>query len=136
MNRVAIAFNTCDRVELTNSSIEPLLQSGKFDLHWCDGSKTEEGQTQLDSYYRNNSFHFYKGIHGGSGPAIVFALTKMLDNFREYEIVGLVENDVLLDQNFFDDMMALFERGKQDGLEVGAVSARCYEDRILFQRDG
>ena len=32
--------------------------------------------------------------------------------------------------------MELFQRGKQDGFNVGAVSARCYEDRILFQRDG
>ena len=32
MNRIAIAFSTCDRTELTKRSIEPLLQPDKFDL--------------------------------------------------------------------------------------------------------
>jgi 2-deoxy-D-gluconate 3-dehydrogenase len=54
----------------------------------------------------------------------------------KYTHIGLVENDVLLDKDWFDQTMALFEQGKAAGLEVGAVSARCYEDRILIQRDG
>lgn len=152
MNRVAIAFNTCDRVELTKRSIEPLLQPDKFDLHWCDGSKTGQGM-MLPTVYKTHhgkriAQHF--NICGGSGPAIVYVLTKLLKDtiFRDdnpkwmakthyrHDYIGLVENDVLLEPNWFDDMMSLFERGKQDGLEVGAVSARCYEDRILFQKDG
>src|ERR1700677_940218 len=131
MNRVAIAFSTCDRPELTKRSIEPLLQPRKFDLHWIDGSKTKEGQ-QLPGQYHFRQFH--PQILGGSGPAIVYALSTLL-NLR-YEYIGLVENDVLLKDGWFEDMMALFERGKEDGLEVGAVSARAYEDRILIQRDG
>ena len=43
--RPPIAFNTwrSNRGSLTKRSIEPLLQPDKFDLHWCDGSKTGEG---------------------------------------------------------------------------------------------
>lgn len=146
MNRVAIAFSTKDRVELTKRSIEPLLQPDKFDLWWVDGSKTDEGK-KLHGFYANDKA--IKGkAYGGSGPAIVYALTRLLQSGSrkditlnvgavwDYDYIGLVENDVLLHDGWFDDMMALFERGKQDGFEVGAVSARCYEDRILIQRDG
>lgn len=131
MNRIAIAFSTCDRPELTKRSIEPLLQPRKFDLHLVDGSKTKEGQ-QLPGQYNFRQFH--PQIMGGSGPAIVYALSTLLK--LRYEYIGLVENDVLLKDGWFEAMMALFERGKEDGLEVGAVSARAYEDRILIQRDG
>ncbi len=156
MNRVAIAFNTCDRTELTKRSIEPLLQPGKFDLWWIDGSKTEEGQNfpsqtgiRLQEEGRPHGCAIvHSGIRGGSGPAIVYALTMLLKEMEafpndsdkkfgkpllKYDYIGLVENDVLLQPNWFDDMMALFSHPT---LEVGAVSARCYEDRILFQRDG
>ena len=153
MNRVAIAFNTCDRTELTKRSIEPLLQPDKFDLHWFDGSKTEEGKDFVDRRWKGVGMPYpHKNIYGGSGPAIVCALTKMLEArcskptddperpnarwFHDYTHIGLVENDVLLDSDWFEPTMALFERGRADGLEVGAVSARAYEDRILIQRDG
>lgn len=149
MNRVAIAFNTCDRTELTKRSIAPLVQPGKFDLFCCDGSRTEEGKKFAERWYdRQVKFEVRRDIRGGSGPAIVYALTGILSQQAsgtgigitcepQYKYLGLVENDVLLDQNFFGDMMGLFDNGgRNDGLEVGAVSARCYEDRILFQRDG
>lgn len=146
MNRVAIAFSTCDRTELTRRSIEPLLQPDKFDLHWVDGSVTDEGKTFWIQKGPHNKVSgkvtFHPSIYGGSGPAIVYALTVLLNwhtPYHErdaYDYIGLVENDVLLDKDFFGPMMHLFERGKDDGLEVGAVSARCYEDRILIQRAG
>jgi hypothetical protein len=148
MNRVAIAFSTCDRVELSRQSIEPLLQPDKFDLFWIDGSKTEAGK-KLGYEYGCDDEHgldFHTGITGGSGAAIVYALTTMLSYHvltpanepaqRYYDYVGLVENDVVLDKDWFYRTMALFYRGTEYGLEVGAVSARCYEDRILCQRDG
>jgi hypothetical protein len=135
MNRVAIALNTCDRTELTKRSIEPLLQPDKFDLHWVDGSKTEAGQSFIGRHHpEHRACKRHWQIRGGSGPAIVYALTTMLQS--GYEFCGLVENDVLLDKDWFAPTMELFEIGVQDGIEVGAVSARAYEDRILIQRDG
>ena len=98
MNRVAISFNTCDRIELTKRSIEPLLQPDKFDLHWFDGSKSDDGKN-LWVQYRNEVL-MHPGVRGGSGPAIVCALTMLLaDN---YDYIGLVENDVLLDADWFN----------------------------------
>lgn len=151
MHRIGIAFTSKDRVHAAKLAIEPLLLPNKFDLHWIDGSNTEEGKAFVEERWKSVGMPFpHKGIRGGSGPAIVYALTTMLGArmnkdvsdktgsrwWLDYTHIGLVEQDVLLGPNWFDDMMALFERGKQDGLEVGAVSARCYEDRILVQKDG
>ena len=133
MNHVAIAFSTKDRVELTKRTLEPLLQPGRFDLHWVDGSQTAEGcKLQQDSWPAT----IHAGVIGGSCRAIVYALTTLLKDLPKYTHVGLCENDVLLDKDWFEPTMELFERGARDGLKVGAVSARCYEDRVLLQRDG
>ena len=129
---IAIAYSTKDRIDKTRQTIGPLLQPDKFDLWWIDGSETEEGRALPVEY---KPAKIQGNIVGGSCRAIVFALTRMLEDPR-YDFVGLCENDVQLDPDWFEPTMALFEQGRQDGLEVGAVSARCYEDRILVQRDG
>lgn len=133
MNKVAIAFSTKDRVELSQQAVVPLLRPDLFDLFWVDGSNTLAGQELNEGYSHGMSVR--GGVRGGADAAIVYSLTEMLKN-PQFEYVGLVENDVLLHSDWFGPTMALFERGKAEGLEVGAVSARCYEDRILFQRDG
>lgn len=133
MRNTAIAFSTKDRVELSKQS-HPVLVAPDFKLFWADGSQTVAGQNffaRLD----DTAFASYEDVQGGADAAIVHNLTKMLQ-YKEFDYVGIVENDVLLDKDWFEPTMALFERGRKDGLCVGAVSARCYEDRILFQRDG
>ena len=132
MTRVAIAFSSKDRVELTRRTIEPLLQPDKFTLLWCDGSNMPEGQDFFTNHAFGNAMK--REVRGGSCRYIVYALTTLLALGVDY--VGLCENDVLLDPDWFEPTMALFEQGKADGLEVGAVSARNYEDRVLIQRDG
>lgn len=133
MNKTAIAFLTKDRVELSRQSVEPLLQPDKFDLFWIDGSASEKGR-ELPLNYANVDIN--SNVRGGAGAAIVFALSQMLASSKEYTHVGLIENDVLCDPDWFDRTFGLFQRGLEDGLQVGAVTARCYEDRVLFQRDG
>lgn len=141
MNKTAIAYFTKDRVELSKRAIEPLLQPDKFDLWVFDGSDTPVGeQFVLDSMASDHFCRF--NVRGGPDAAVVYALTTMLDysDVHEpkwnYDYVGLVENDVLLDPGWFGPVRALFDRGRAEGLEVGAVSARAYEDRVLIQRDG
>lgn len=131
MKNVGVAFSTKDRTELSRQTIVPLLQPDKFDLWWIDGSATLEGQELPEEY--NHGMHVVSGIRGGADCAIVYALTEMLK--AGYEFIGLVENDVLLASDWFEKTMALFEQGESDGLGVGAVSARAYDDRILIQRD-
>lgn len=134
MNKVAIAFSTKDRVELSKQTIEPLLRCD-FDLFLVDGSTTKEGEDFLHSN-GVSYFQTFANVRGGADAAIVFSLTTMLNHSNNYNFVGLCENDVLLSKGWFPPTFALFERGAAEGLEVGAVSARCFEDRILCQRDG
>lgn len=137
MNKTAIAFLTKDRVELSRQSIEPLLATKDIDVFWIDGSVTDEGRFCPFEVYAHtpmNHRKVYGNVTGGAGAAIVFALTKMLEG--PYDHVGLVENDVLLDPDWFGDTMALFSTATAVGLGCGAVSARNYQDRVLFQREG
>ncbi len=128
MNKVGIAFSSKDRVELSERTIRPLL-SDKFDLYWMDGSATREGKRFFRAYEKV-PYERREELTGGSCRYIAYALTKLLA--LGYDYIGLVENDCLLDDDWFEPTMELFEKD----LPVGAVSARCYEDRILIQRDG
>ena len=141
--KLALALLTKDKPELTKRSIEPLLQPDKFKLWWVDGSREPECHALVTNYPNTNAMNC-REIYGGPDAAIVYALTTMLAVERDslhcddgyYTHIGIVEQDVLLHPDWFGPTMALFERGQADGLEVGAVSARAYEDRILVQRDG
>lgn len=138
MTKIAIFYSTKDRTELTRRTVEPLLadaRAGKYDLFWLDGSDTEEGKSLARDlgYPTANVIH---DVRGGADAAIVYALRHGLNHEANYDYIGLVENDVLLDPNWFGPTFALFKRGAAEGLAVGAVSARCYQDRILCQRDG
>ena len=132
MNKTAIGYLTKDRVELSRRTIEPLLQPDKFDLHWFDGSNTMDGIAFPNRY--PDEIQCISNVRGGPDAAVAYVLTTLLK--LGYSYIGFCENDVLLDPSWFERTMALFDRGRVDGLEVGAVSARAYEDRILCQRDG
>ena len=131
MKKIGIAFSSKDRPELTEKSLPPLL-AADVDVWWYDGSVTEEGK----KYFNMPSWGMSgkQTLTGGSCRYIVKALTDLLA--AGYDYIGLVENDVRLHDNWFLPTMELFEIGHKEGLEVGAVSARCYEDRVLIQRDG
>lgn len=130
--KLAMAITTKDRVHCARQAIEPLLQPDKFSLYIMDGSAEKANEDFALTYPQ--TVKVCTGIRGGPDAAIVHSLTWLLDEGADY--IGLVEQDVLLHQDWFGPTLALFERGRADGLEVGAVSARCYEDRILVQRDG
>lgn len=138
--KVAIAFLTKDRTELTKRTIEPLLQPDKFDLWWIDGSVTDAGK-YLHSEYAGVHKIIY-GVRGGPDAAVAYSLSTLLDHKsssidgNQYTHLGIVENDVFLHPDWFTPTFQLFARGESEGLKVGAVSTRAYEDRVLFQRDG
>lgn len=133
--KTAIAYLTKDRVELTKQTF-PILRDGQHALFWVDGSNFGgEGQIFFDANHTAATESF-SDIRGGADAAIVFALSRMLNHSAEYTHVGLCENDVLLDPDWFARTIHLFELGAEDGLVVGAASARAYDDRILIQRSG
>lgn len=134
--KVAIAFLTKDRVDLTKQSAPALTYHHRpFDLFWVDGSSSDEGLAYFKEH-PHRAYRHFDDVRGGADAAIVFALTQMLDHQDNYTHVGLCENDVLLAPDWFERTMALFGKGAEDGLDVGAVSARAYDDRLLIQRDG
>jgi hypothetical protein len=133
--RLALAFGTRDRVELSRQSLLPLIHPD-VDLWVVDGSKTEVGREFAeDIALCREGAHVHTNIHGGADAWIAYALSTLLKE-TESPYVGLCENDVLLHRDWLAPTLQLFSRGRAEGLEVGAVSARCYEDRILCQRDG
>ena len=137
MSKVAVCFSTKDRVELSKQSLIPLLDgahAGQFDLFINDGSDTKEGEEFADHAGYPTAFVTHN-VRGGADSAIVYALSLMLNHAKRYAFCCLVENDVLLSGDWFDRCIQLFDLGARDGLAVGAVSARSYEDRILIQRD-
>jgi hypothetical protein len=137
-HRVALAFLTKDRCELSERSIRSLLHL-PIDLFWIDGSTTEEGKAFpfkiANEPGQEARIFVHPDVRGGPDAAVAYALTVMLKG-EDYTHVGLCENDVLLHPDWFTPTIRLFDRGASDGLVIGAVSARCYADRILFQRDG
>jgi len=132
--KLALAYSTKDRIELTIKSFERAIV-GNIDRYWNDASNTPEGLELFDSIAANRLFKQRTRVTGGADAAIVFALSQMLSHV-EYTHVGLLENDVLLDVDWLEPTMALFDKGAKDGLVVGAASARSYVDRVLVQRDG
>jgi hypothetical protein len=131
--KLGLALLTKDKPDLTRRSIEPLLQPDKFSLWIMDGSSEKANEDFALSYPQ--TVKVCAGVRGGPDAAIVHSLTWLLDE-GGYDYIGLCEQDVLLHPDWFGPTLALFDRGQADGLEVGAVSARCYEDRVLIQRDG
>jgi len=143
--RTAIAFFTKDRVDLTRRSMKPLLRSGQYDVFWLDGSDSEAGRKLVEEGLSKAKVPLASmrlNVKGGPDAAVAYALTLLLGEWHggkqsmNYDYIGLVENDVLLNEDWFPQTMDLFETGRREGLTVGAVSARAYEDRVLFQRDG
>lgn len=132
--KLALAYSTKDRVELTRRT-HPRVIGAKYDLFWCDGSKDESALDFFRSAPTVGNVKRFDGVRGGADAAIVFALSEMLKH-PGYTHVGLLENDVLLPENWYQQVKDLFDAGEREGLAVGAVSCRTYEDRILIQRDG
>ena len=131
--KLAIGFSSKDQVELTDQTLNRLCETpAEFDIYWGDGSLTDEG-LKFFADHRDCAFHSDRVI-GGADASIAWKLSEMLKH--PYTHVGLLENDVLLLPDWFDDTIALFDKGKVVGLEVGAVSPRSYVDRVLIQRDG
>ena len=135
--KLAISLLTCGRMDLTEQTIKPLIAAAreqKLHLFVVDGS-TKQPDIERLWYLAYPTATIANNVRGGAGAAIVYALTEMLDHVENYTHVGLLENDVLLGDGWLA-ALGLFDRAVDYQLPVGAVSPRCYEDRVLIQRDG
>jgi hypothetical protein len=134
--KIGFAFSTKDRVDFTRRSLAGIDACGGFDLVWVDGSDTPEGKALPESAKPRNCriVEVHHNVKGGPDAAICFGLRRLLQ--RGYDYCGLIENDIGFKPGWFPKLMELFEFGKQDGLEVGAVTARSVESRVLVHRPG
>ena len=131
MKKVAFCLTTKDRVHLTRQTLPPILAEAEhFDVFWVDGSVSEEGALFAKAGAPGIA-GVHMGVTGGADVAIVYSLSIMIE--LGYEYVGLIENDVLLEANWFERIFELF---RIDGLNTGAVSARCIRGRIIERRPG
>lgn len=132
--KIALGLMTKDKLELTKQILPAILHQG-IDLFWFDGSMTEAAERY--PYDSCAALKVYSNVKGGPDAAAAFAFTTMLAHKKNFDFVGIIENDVLLRAgNWLVRTMELFDLGAADGLKVGAVSTRAYEDRVLIQRDG
>jgi len=135
-SKVGFAFSTKDRVDFTRRSLAGIDACGGFDLVWVDGSDTPEGKALPESAKPRNCriVEVHHNVKGGPDAAICFGLRRLLQ--RGYDYCGLIENDIEFKPAWVTKLLELFELGKQDGLEVGAVTARSIESRVLIHRPG
>lgn len=157
-HKVAIAYLTKDRINFTAQTL-PLVAAeaeSNFDLWWFDGSATAEGvqfPTNFLFHWRNehegkNPIHkVMMNVTGGSAQAIIAAWQALYH--EGYEYIGLIENDVLLEPGWFKRCMEMFDEEittqekysspianvtMSNTYKTGAVSARCFTDRIFEKR--
>ena len=135
--KLAIGYSTKDQLDLTRQSWERLVHSlPKYDpiieILWADASTTAEAVEYWDA--QSSALDIAECVTGGADAAIAWKLTKALETDATH--IMLLENDVLLDEDWYEPTINLFREGLRDGLDVGAVSPRSYVDRVLIQRDG
>ncbi len=133
--RVAVAYSTKDRVELTRETVAGLLDHPDIDLYWFDGSKTEAGLAlPLDLCPGHLApCEVHRGIVGGPDRAIMYALETL--RTYAYDLVILIENDVLLLDGWFGALQASIRCGQAAGFKVGGASLRVVAERVLSFND-
>jgi hypothetical protein len=140
--RLAIGYSTKNQIELSEQTWPRLIDSLPLATHniglfWADASSKEDAIGYFEEYKNVlNLGDNAQRVFGGADAAIAWKLSKMLAAEENYTHIMLLENDVLLDEDWFAPTFALFEKGKADGMDIGAVSPRSYVDRCLIQRDG
>jgi hypothetical protein len=129
--RVAVAYSSKDRTELTRQTVAPLLDALDLDLFWFDGSVTDAGQGLPVALCpgRPAACELHQGVAGGPDSAIIHALRTLRP--LGYDLVILLENDVLVVEGWLDALRACIAAAEADGFRVGAASVRVQLHRVL-----
>ena len=130
----AFAYSTKDRTDLTLETLPLVDSDNRFDLLWFDGSTTSDGKKLPGQYeFQNCSLReIHYDVTGGPDVAILTALHRMVD--AGYDYCGLIENDILLENDWFETTLKAMISAQSEGLPVGAVTARTIDSRVLYKR--
>jgi len=134
--RIAVAYSTKDRTELTRRSVAPLINDPDIDLYWFDGSATEAGQQLPFALCEASAAicELHRNVVGGPDCAILYALQTL--RATPYEYIILVENDVLLADGWLAGLRASAALAVLQGFRVGAATVRVFAERVLSVNDG
>jgi len=135
-DRVGFALSSKDRVDFTRLTLEALDQDCGYDLIWNDGSDEPEARAlpKNFSFRKARLVEVNYDVRGGPDRSIRFALERLLK--LGYEYVGLIENDIVMQAGWFEQLMNLFRLTAADGIVCGAATVRSYEGRVLEHRAG
>ena len=112
--KLAIAYSTKDRRDLWAQSLPVLALKPGYDFHIIDGSEST-WRPKLAPALKWYTFH--PNIRGGADAGIAASLSILLNHEAQYTHVGLLENDFLLDADWFEPTIELFEKGKRMDLK-------------------
>jgi hypothetical protein len=128
---MAVALSTKDRCDLTRRILPALDEGEHLHLFWIDGSDSDEGRAlpSIAHFARSRLREIHFDVKGGPDVVIRRALRRMLD--LDYELLGLVENDVELQPGWTAALDATIRHAERDGLVVGAATVRTIACRCL-----
>ncbi len=130
-SNIVVYYSSKDRVDFTKITSSILLSSKEVDLIWLDGSETEIGKEfprkMMES--SDSAYRLYQNVVGGPDIAIMFALHNFLKS--DYELMVLIENDVLMFEGWLSAIKKSMDDAESDGFRVGGASARVFPSRIL-----
>ena len=135
-SKIGVSVRTMDRSEISAETIPALLAEKDIDVFWMDGSREKEGQAFAANRYRNmpGLCEVHRSVTNGVIGSFIYGVKTLIEN--GYEYLCFMDGDVFLEPNWLEKTMELYDRGHKEGLNVGFVSPRCFEDRILVPRDG
>jgi hypothetical protein len=132
INDFCVIYSSKERDFYTKKSLAKLLaKKNKFDILWIDGSETLSAIKLLKSISEADCrfVAVFNKIFGGPDIAIMLGLK--LGLCKGYKYVMLLENDVLLDSNWYEKVEEIFSRKPVGGMEIGACGLINYKNRNL-----
>lgn len=134
-SKYAFFIRSMERLEVLKETLPTMFYEEGVDFYWVDGSSTPEGLEYVKTQFKDspNLCEIHTGINSGRAGSFLYGLKILLQ--KQYDYIGQIDCEVKCEPGWFKKLLWLIEKGKEDGLDVAAVSARCFWDRILVPRD-
>lgn len=134
-SKYAFFVRTQDRIDILKETLPTVFYEEGVDFYWIDGSKSEEAREYVRTQFRDspNLTEVHTNIDTGRAGSFLYGAKVLLQ--RQYDYIGSIDCEVKCELGWFKKLLWLLEKGKEDGLKVAGVSARCFWDRLLIPRD-